>query len=71
MGMQESRGKIATSTKDLLSFWNNTKVQWNDANAQQFEETLLRVLEQDVRMATQAMDQMGTLLSAIRRECSE
>ena len=71
MGMQESRGKIATSTKDLLSMWGNTKLQWNDGNAQQFEESVLRPLEQDVRMATQAMDQMASLLTSIRRECSE
>jgi hypothetical protein len=71
MGMQESRGKLATSTKDLLSLWGNTKVQWNDANAQQFEEAVLRPLEMDVRSATQAMDQMASLLSAIRRECGE
>ena len=71
MGMAESRGKIATSTKDLLSLWANTKLEWNDANAQQFEDAILRPLEQDVRSATQAMDQMGSLLSSIRRECSE
>ena len=71
MGMQESRGKIATSTKELLSLWGNTKLQWSDGNAQQFEEVVLRPLEQDVRSATQAMDQMGALLSSIRRECSE
>ena len=71
MGMAESRGKIATSTKDLLALWANTKLQWNDANAQQFEDAILRPLEQDVRSATQAMDQMGALLSSIRRECGE
>ncbi len=71
MGMPESRGKIASSTKDLFSLWANTKLQWNDANALQFEETVLRVLEQDVRQATQAMDQMSVLLGQIRRECDE
>jgi hypothetical protein len=71
MGMQESRGKIASSTKDLSGMWSNTKLQWNDANAMQFEEQVLKMLEQDVRSATQAMDQMGVLLTQIRRECSE
>ena len=71
MGMQESRGKIASSTKDLFSLWGNTKLAWNDANAAQFEEAILRPLEQDVRQATQAMDQMAVLLSSIRRECGE
>ena len=70
MGMQESRGKLATSTKDLFNLWSNTKVQWNDANSLQFEESVLRPLEMDIRQATQAMDQMGALLSSIRNECS-
>ena len=71
MGMAESRGKIATSTKELVAHWGNTKLQWNDANAAQFEEEVLRSLEQDVRMATQAMDQMAVLLGSIRRECAD
>ncbi len=71
MGIPESRGKIATSTKDLLALWSNTKVQWNDGNSQQFEEGVLKPLEMDVRTATQAMDQMAGLLGTIRRECSE
>ena len=29
------------------------------------------MLEQDVRQATQAMDQMGVLLGQIKRECEE
>ncbi len=71
MGIPESRGKIATSTKELLALWNNTKLQWNDANSLQFEEGILRPLEMDVRQATQAMDQMAGLLGTIRRECAE
>ena len=71
MGIPESRGKLATSTKDLFALWSNTKVQWTDANSLQFEEQILRPLEQDVRQATQAMDQMAGLLGTIRRECGE
>ena len=71
MGLQESRGKIASSTKELLSLWGNTKLQWSDSNAQQFEEGVLRPLEMDVRSAAQAMDQMAALLTSIRRECGE
>ncbi len=69
MGMQESRGKIGSATKDLMALWSNTQVHWNDANSQRFEETYLRPLEMDMRVATSAMDQMGALLSQIKREC--
>ncbi len=69
MGLAESRGKIGTSTRDLFHLWANTQVQWNDSNSQRFEETFLRPLEQDMRVAASAMDQMGSLLSQIKREC--
>lgn len=71
MGMQESRGKLGTGMKDLGQLWANTKVHWNDANAEQLEEGFLRPLEQDIRAATGAMDQMAVLLTTIRRECGE
>jgi hypothetical protein len=69
MGLQESRAKIGTAIRDLRSLWSNTKVYWTDANSERFEEEFLQPLEMDVRTAANAMDQMGTLLSQIRRQC--
>ena len=69
MGLAESRGKLGSSTRDLLALWANTKLVWNDVNSDKLEETLLRQLEMDVRNAASAMDQMSALLSQLRREC--
>jgi hypothetical protein len=69
MGLQESRGKIGSGMRDLMALWSNTQVHWNDVNSHRLEETILRPLEMDVRVATSAMDQMASLLSSIKREC--
>jgi hypothetical protein len=69
MGLQESRGKITRSMKDLMALWSSTKVHWNDSNSEQFEEKYLRPLEMDVRIAGSAMDEMASLLTTIKRDC--
>ena len=55
--------------KDLMQLWGSTKVHWNDANSDQFEEKYLRPLEMDIRVAASAMDEMSSLLMQIKREC--
>jgi hypothetical protein len=69
MGLAESRGKLGSSTRDLMNLWSNIKLTWNDVNSQRLEETFLRPMELDVRNAAGAMDQMSALLSQLKREC--
>lgn len=69
MGLPESRGKLGRSMRDLLALWSTTKMSWNDANAERFEQEFLQPLEADVRTAANAMDQMSSLLSQIRHQC--
>jgi hypothetical protein len=69
MGLAESRGKLGSSTRDLMNLWSNIKLTWNDVNSERLEETFLRPLELDVRNAAGAMDQMSALLSQLKREC--
>ena len=69
MGLQESRGKIAGSMRDLMTLWANTKMVWNDANSEKLEKGILHMLEMDVRVTASAMDQMAALLSSIRQQC--
>jgi hypothetical protein len=69
MGLQESRGKLGSSIRDLMNLWANTKLTWNDVNSERFEETFLRPLELDLRNAAGAMDQMAALLSQLKRDC--
>jgi len=69
MGMQESRGKLARSVKDLMAQWSLTRTSWNDINAERFEQQVLHPLEMDLRNAAGAMDGMGALIAQIRSQC--
>ena len=70
MGVHEARGNLAKAFKELMLRWQETRSQWDDAQAEQFEETVLRTLESDLRTANSAMDQMGILLNQVKRDCT-
>jgi hypothetical protein len=69
MGMHEARGTLAKAFKELTLRWQDTRGQWDDAQAEQFEENFIRPLESDLRTAASAMDQMAILLHQARRDC--
>ena len=69
MGVYESRGQLAKLMKELGDKWADTKMDWDDVVSERFEKRFMDPLEQDLRNATGAMDQMGILLSQIRRDC--
>jgi hypothetical protein len=51
MGMHEARGTLAKSFKELTNRWRNTRAQWDDAQAEHFEQTYLLNLESDLKAA--------------------
>ena len=69
MGMHEARGTLAKSFKDLMTRWAEARAQWDDAQAEHFEQTYLRNLESDLKVAAAAMDQIGVLLHQAKRDC--
>jgi hypothetical protein len=69
MGVYEGRGQLSKQMKLLLMRWSETRSEWDDANAEQFERTFLQPMEMDLRSATSAMDQMAVLIGQIKRDC--
>jgi hypothetical protein len=69
MSVHEARGTLAKAYKELMTRWLDVKANWDDVQSRQFEETILRNLESDLRVAGSAMDQVGQLLHQIRRDC--
>jgi hypothetical protein len=69
MGVHEGRGTLARAMKDLMLRWQDTRSQWNDAQAKRFEEERLLNIEHDLRAAVSAMDSMAVLLAQVRRDC--
>jgi hypothetical protein len=69
MGVYESRGQLGEAMKDLYRRWAETKMAWYDAQAEEFETTVLFPLEADLKTAAGAMDHMSVLLAQARRDC--
>ena len=71
MGGHEGRGQLGKSIKELTHRWMETKSVWDDPVSRRLEEEFLRPLESDLRNAVGAMDRVGVLLAAIRRDCGD
>lgn len=69
MGVYEGRGQLAKSVRQLMLRWTETRTDWNDSAAENFEKKYLEPLEIDLRTAVSAMDHMATLLNQVRRDC--
>src|SRR5918993_5215810 len=69
MGVHEARGTLSKAMKELMLRWADVKANWDDVQSSQFEETYLRNLEADLRVAAAAMDQVGQMLHQVRRDC--
>jgi hypothetical protein len=69
MSLHEARGTLAKAMKELMLRWADVKANWDDVQSRQFEETYLRNLESDLRVAASAMDQVAQVLNQVRRDC--
>ena len=69
MGVHEGRGQLGRALKDLNRHWLEAKGSWDDAASSAFESRFLVSLEQDLRKAVSAMDQMAVLLAQVDRDC--
>ena len=69
MGLHEARGTLAKAMKELTTRWADVRANWDDVQARQFEETYLRNLEADLRVAAAAMDQVAQVVNQVRRDC--
>lgn len=69
MSLMDSRGTLSKATKDLFARWADVQSVWSDAQSQEFEKTYLLSVEQDVRAALSALDQMNQVLDALVSDC--
>ena len=69
MGVYEARGQLSKAMKDLLSRWNEAKMDWDDSTARAFEVNVLEPLQKDAKNAASTMDSAAELLQQVRREC--
>ena len=69
MGVYEGRGTLSKALKTLQLQWQETRMDWRDSQAVEFEKRYLVQIESDLRSAVGAMDHMAVLLSRIKQAC--
>ena len=69
MSLNDSKGTLARAAKDLLARWNELQTIWSDAQSEEFQKTYLFPIEQDVRSALGAMDNMTQVMQVIENDC--
>ena len=69
MGLHEGRGNLNKGLRDLMLRWQATREEWDDQVAVEFERQYLEPLQQALRNASSAMDQMSQVLQKVDRDC--
>jgi hypothetical protein len=69
MNTRTSAANLAQAIKDLSVEGQQTRADWRDAKAIEFDDTYLEVLPQQVARATAAMEELEALLKKVRRDC--
>ncbi len=69
MSLAANKARLGEMTKELLFRWEDTREQWRDAKAAEFEARYLRELKSDVDKAMSSMDELEKLLTKMRNDC--
>ena len=69
MSLMDSKGGLSKAGKELFTRWDEARVTWSDAQSHEFETTYLDLIEQDVRSAMAALDQMNNVIQTIHSDC--
>jgi hypothetical protein len=64
------RAKLHNRLKDLNGRWQELRDIWDDPVRQEFEEGHWAALEARVLSALRAMEQLATVMTQVRHECS-
>lgn len=68
--MTGSQVRLMTLTRELLAAWGETRQDWRDEKALEFEKRFLDELNSAVNGATTNIDALERTLQQIRDECS-
>jgi hypothetical protein len=69
MSLSANRARLGELTRDLLARWDDTRQQWRDTKAIDFEARYLRELKSDVDKAVAAMSELEKVLTKMRKDC--
>jgi hypothetical protein len=68
-GNSGSASNLQQAMKGIGAAWEQTRAQWRDVKAQEFERQYLERLPHDVARAITVMEEISVLLKKIRDDC--
>jgi hypothetical protein len=69
MNTRTSASNLAQAMKELSLKWQQTRADWRDAKAIEFDDRYLEVLPQHVARASSAIEEIDALLKKVRSDC--
>ena len=69
MNLSATRVRLEMLTRELLRNWDETKTDWRDNKALEFERAYLQELMARVAKSTAAIEKLDVLLSKIQGDC--
>ncbi len=69
MSLNSGRTRLQGALKELQVRWDQVQAKWDDRNSERFSRRHLQPLEPKIRNAMNAMENMDTILSKVRRDC--
>jgi hypothetical protein len=69
MNLSATRVRLEMLTRELLRNWDETKTDWRDNKALEFERTYLQELLARVGKSTAAIEKLDVLLAKIEGDC--
>jgi hypothetical protein len=69
MNTRTSASNLAQAMKELSLAWQQTRAEWRDVKAIEFDDRYLEVLPQHVARATAAIEELDTLLKKVKTDC--
>jgi len=64
-----SLGQLRDAFDELRRAWGETRMYWNDGNAENIEENHLNPIAREMEAAFRAIHELNTKISAAQREC--
>lgn len=68
--MTAAQNRLTALTKELLAHWADTKQNWRDAKATEFEKRYLDELESAVNIACANLEPLERVLKQIHEDCA-
>jgi len=69
MSLAGARGMLFGAQEELHHEWARVRTTWDDRNAEAFEVQYLQPLDQRIRQAVDAMEQLSSLIQQAHRAC--